>query len=181
MSFPVEDLPDVPPEMIADVKNFVRIDHDLDDAAIDGFVRSAAALCEDFVGQMLIARSVIDTFAVHTDWQKLKHIPVRMISAVELLSVDGTSSALPAAAYSIDIDSDGHGWVRTDKVGEPTRIRVIYTAGIGAHWNDLPQTLQQGIIRLAGYLYSNRDGVDMGGPPSAVTALWRPHRRLRLA
>lgn len=181
MSFPAEDLPDVPPKMIADVKKFVRIDHDLDDAAIDGFVRSAATLCEDFVGQMLITRSVRDTIAVGTGWQKLSHIPVQMINMVELLAADGVSATLPVDAYSIDIDSNGYGWVRIDKMIEPSRIRVIYTAGLGTDWDDLPQTLQQGIIRLAGYLYTNRDGVDMGGPPSAVTALWRPHRRMRLA
>lgn len=60
MSFPIADWPDLPAELIAEVRDFVRIDHQADDAAIDAFLRSAASLCEDFTGQMLIARSVTD-------------------------------------------------------------------------------------------------------------------------
>ncbi len=181
MSFPVEDLPDIPSEMIADVKKFVRIDHDLDDAAVDEFIRSAASLCEDFVGQMLVMRSVTDMLPVRSEWQKLNRIPVQSIGAVEFISSDGAAVALPAEAYALDIDSDGFGWIRLADNRNGSRLRVTYNAGIGVDWKDLPQTLRQGIVRLAGYLYTNRDGVDAGGPPSAVTALWRPHRRLRLA
>lgn len=181
MSFPVEDLPDIPPGMIADVKNFVRLEHDSDDAAIDGFMRSAASLCEDFVGQMLIARPVTELLGVRSEWQKLKQLPVQAISEVAVISVDGTAATMAPDSYALDIDSDGYGWVRLENRFEASRIRVTYVAGMGANWDDLPQTLRQGIVRLAGYLYTNRDGVDAGGPPSAVTALWRPHRRLRLA
>ncbi|GAB5488881.1 MAG: hypothetical protein Pars2KO_24510 [Parasphingorhabdus sp.] len=181
MSFPVEDLPDIPPGMIADVKNFVRLEQDSDNAAIDEFIRSAAALCEDFVGQMLIARPVTDLLAARGEWQKLKQLPVQTISEVAVISAAGTAVILPPDSYALDIDSDGYGWVRIESTPEASRIRVAYSAGLGANWDDLPQTLRQGIVRLAGYLYTNRDGVDVGGPPSAVTALWRPHRRMRLA
>ncbi|MEP2987655.1 MAG: hypothetical protein ABJN65_16435 [Parasphingorhabdus sp.] len=181
MSFPVEDLPDIPQGMIADVKNFVRIDHDLDDAAMDEFIRSAALLCEDFVGQMLVLRSVTDMLPVRAEWQKLKRVPVQSIGAVECISSDGAVVASPSETYALDIDSNGFGWVRIEDNCNGSRVRVTYNAGLAVVWDDLPQTLRQGIVRLAGYLYTNRDGVDAGGPPSAVTALWRPHRRLRLA
>ena len=42
MSFPLADWPDLPAALIAEVKAFVRIDHDADDDAIDMFLRSAA-------------------------------------------------------------------------------------------------------------------------------------------
>lgn len=181
MSFPIEDLPDIPLTMIAEVKNFVRIEHEQDDVAIHGFIRSATALCEDFIGQMLISRSVTDMLPVRREWQKLKQLPVQSIGDVALISADGTATILPVDSYALDIDSDGYGWVRMEDSPEASRIRVSYLAGLGSDWDALPQTLRQGIVRLAGYLYTNRDGVDAGGPPSAVTALWRPHRRLRLA
>jgi len=181
MSFPVEDLPDIPPGMIVDVKNFVRIEHDQDDAAIDGFIRSASSLCEDFIGQILITRSVTDMLPARSEWQKLKRVPVQSIGELEAISADGAATTLAMDTYALDIDSDGYGWIRLHNNPEASRIRVTYIAGLGIDWDDLPQTLHQGIVRLAGYLYTNRDGVDAGGPPSAVTALWRPHRRLRLA
>ena len=58
---------------------------------------------------------------------------------------------------------------------------MTYSAGLATDWDELPAGLRQGIVRMAGYLYANRDGIDAGGPPSAVTALWRPYRRMRMA
>jgi hypothetical protein len=36
------------------------------------------------------------------------------------------------------------------------------------------------VLRLVAHLFTSRDGPG-GDPPAAVTALWRPYRRLRLA
>lgn len=181
MSDPLEPLPDIPPALVAEVKAFVRIDHDLDNAAIADFIRSAANLCENFTGQMLIIRTARDMLPARGNWQQLKKLPVQAISLVERVAVDGAVTALPATAYAIDIDSDAMGWVRLHDAGTVSRVRVTYEAGLAQDWDDVPATLRQGVIRLAGYLYANRDGVDAGGPPSAVTALWRPYRRMRLA
>lgn len=180
MSFPIGSWPDLPPALIAEVKAFVRIDHDADDAAIDTFLRSAAGLCEDFTGQMLITRTVTDLLPAWQAWQKLKRLPVQAIISVEAVEVDGTSSLLAVEDYAIDIDSEGLGWVRMRQDNDASRMRVVYSCGLAANWDDLPAGLRQGIVRLAGYLYANRDGVDVSGPPRAVTALWRPYRRMRM-
>ncbi len=45
----------------------------------------------------------------------------------------------------------------------------------------VPAPLRQGVVRLAGHLHAHRDETDAAGPPAAVTALWRPFRRMRLA
>lgn len=180
MSSPLEDLPDIPPAMIDDVKNFMRIEHDQDDLAISGFIRSATSLCENFIGQALIQRTITEMLPVKREWQKLNHLPVQSIDQVARISMEGSAENLSSDAYVLDIDSMGQGWVRLQKDVETSRIHVIYVAGLAIDWDGLPQTLWQGIIRLSGYLYTNRDGVDAGGPPSAVTALWRPHRKMRL-
>ena len=181
MSFPIADWPPLPAALIAEVRDFVRIDHDADDSVIDAFLRSAASLCEDFTGQMLIARSVTDMLPARHAWQKLKRLPVQSISAVEQVAADGIASALAVADYALDIDSDGIGWIRLHRSDGGSRIRVTYACGLAAEWDELPASLRQGIVRMAGYLYANRDGVDAGGPPSAVTALWQPYRRMRVA
>ncbi|MEO9599620.1 hypothetical protein [Parasphingorhabdus sp.] len=180
MSFPIADWPDVPADLIAEVRDFIRIDHQADDAAIDAFLRSAASLCEDFTGQMLIARSVTDMLPARQVWQKLKRLPVQSISAVERVAADGNPSILAVEDYAVDIDSDGIGWIKLQHGDGGSRIRVAYSAGVAPDWGDLPAGLRQGIVRMAGYFYANRDGVDAGGPPSAVTALWRPYRRMRI-
>ncbi|WP_321327064.1 hypothetical protein [uncultured Parasphingorhabdus sp.] len=181
MSFPIADWPDLPAALIAEVREFVRIDHQADDDAIDAFLRGAASLCEDFTGQMLIVRSVTDMLPAPHVWQKLKRLPVQSITSVEYVAANGTAAALAVEDYALDIDSDGIGWIRLHQSDGGSRIRVTYSAGLAMDWDELPAGLRQGIVRMAGYLYANRDGVDAGGPPSAVTALWRPHRRMRIA
>ena len=46
--------------------------------------------------------------------------------------------------------------------------------------NGVPEPIRQGVLRLVAHLFTVRDG-DGGEPPAAVTALWRPYRRMRLA
>ncbi|MEO7750897.1 MAG: head-tail connector protein, partial [Sphingomicrobium sp.] len=46
--------------------------------------------------------------------------------------------------------------------------------------NGVPEPIRQGVLRLTAHLFSARDGAG-GEPPAAVTALWRPYRRLRLS
>ncbi len=181
MIFPPDDVPAVPVELIQEVKDFLRLDHNEDDDAIAQILRSAAYLCENFIGQMLIARSVRDRLPVRAEWQKLKRRPVQAITLVEAVAADGVITDLPATEYAIDIDSDGVGWVKLHNAGPVHRIAVTYDAGLAADWTVIPTSLRQGVVRLAGYFYANRDGVETLGPPSAVTALWRPHRRMRLA
>jgi len=55
---------------------------------------------------------------------------------------------------------------------------VTVEAGLAADWPSLPAPLRQGVAMLAAYLFDSRDGA--GAPPAAVTALWRPFRRMRL-
>jgi uncharacterized phiE125 gp8 family phage protein len=61
-----------------------------------------------------------------------------------------------------------------------TRVRVSGTAGLAQDENGVPEPIRQGVLRLVAHLFTARDG-EAGEPPAAVTALWRPYRRTRLA
>lgn len=86
-------------------------------------------------------------------------------------------TVLAVDAYAIDIDRNGDGWVR---VGQRGTVRIAYRAGIAADGTGVPEAVRLGIIRLAGEYYAQRDGAATA-PPAAVSALWRPWRRMRLA
>ncbi len=47
-------------------------------------------------------------------------------------------------------------------------------------WADVPPSLNEGILRFAAHLYRERDETKPVEPPTAVAALWRPYRELRL-
>ena len=156
---------------LGEVKAFLRIDQADDDALIAGFIRTAMALCEAFTGQWLIERSGQQRLAAKTGWQRLAAAPVT--------AIDGVTEPMPVP-FESDIDAGGSGWVRLHAV--PTgRPQAAFRAGIAADWNGIPEPLRQGIIRLTAHLYSHRDAADAGAPPTAVAALWRPWRRMRLS
>ena len=136
-----------------------------------------------------------------TDWQRLAATPVQSIDSVETVDSNGVATLLPATGYAVDIDSTGDGWVRLNQapatlfyaaavdpsgdgwVGLPPanmRVRVSGTAGMAQDENGVPEPIRQGVLRLVAFLFTSRDG-EAGNPPAAVTALWRPYRRMRLA
>ncbi len=165
---------------LAEAKAFLRVSGAHEDGLITQAVASAAELCEQFTGELMLARSVAETVRPSAAWTRLARTPVRAISAVEALDGD-VLAALPAGAYAIDIDAGGRGWVRVTAPGEARLVRVTYSCGLAAEWTEVPEALRQGTIRLAAHLYTHRSGAEDPGPPAAVTALWRPYRRMRLA
>jgi uncharacterized phiE125 gp8 family phage protein len=170
----------LPPQATVDAKAFLRVDGEAEDGLIAGWMRSAAELCERFTGQVTIAREVKEVLPASAAWQRLGRTPVRAISTIETLPPEGDPVALPVDAFAIDIDAQGDGWIRITRSGEIRRVRVSYEAGMAAEWTQVPEALRQGMVRLVAHLHAHRDEAGDMGPPAAVTALWRPWRRLRL-
>lgn len=173
----------LPEAATGDAKTYLRVGHDGEDALIAGVLKSAVELCEQFTGQVLIAREIRETVPVEAvrAWRRLSRTPVRAVLSVEGIGESGNAAALPVTAYSIDLDTNGDGWIRVTQPGAVRRILVTYEAGMAADWGEVPEALRQGTVRLAAHLYAHRDGASDEGPPAAVTALWRPWRRVRLA
>lgn len=167
----------VPAEALAEAKGFLRIGHDGEDALVAALLGTAAELCEQFTGQVTIARAFEEILPAEARWQRLGRAPVRAIGAV----ATEAGEALPPAACALDIDAAGAGWVRVTDAGGARRVRVAFEAGLAADWAGLPEALRHGIVRLAAHLYAQRGGEGPEAPPAAVSALWRPWRRLSLA
>jgi uncharacterized phiE125 gp8 family phage protein len=168
------------PIALAELKAFLRVSVSEEDALLAALARGAADMCEAFTGRALIDRAVEEVLAASPAWARLGAAPVRSIEGVAALGEDGEASPLAAEAFAIDIDAAGDGWVRVLDAAGAKRVLVSYHAGMAADPNGLPEALRHGIVRLAAHLYTQRDQADEAGPPAAVTALWRPWRRLRL-
>lgn len=162
---------------LSEAKALLRIETSGEDALLAGQLRAAAEACEAFTGRLLLAREVSETVPAGAAWTRLGAAPVRAITTIAALAPDGTETALAPGDYAIDVDAAGEGWVRAGPSGA-SRLRVGYTAGLAEDWNGVPEPLRQGIVRLAAHLHAHREGG--AGPPAAITALWRPWRRLRL-
>jgi len=185
---------------LAEAQAFARIETDDEEALLAGLIRTASGLCEAFLGQVVIARQFQVSIQATSDWQRLSVTPVRSIDLVETVASDGLRMTMAVDGYAIDVDSKGDGWIRLTRVPLPElaavaalmgedRIMPEYfrqgyvsvsgTAGIALTENDVPEPIRQGVLRLVTSLFADRDG-DGGDIPAAVTALWRPYRRMRV-
>lgn len=171
----------VPPLVsIGEAQSFLRVEGGDEEALIAGLIRTATAVCEQFIGHALIAREFCEIAAANGEWQRLRSLPVRSIGDIRGIDLSGRGTPLSPAEYNIDIDADGRGWVRCYAATGRAQIDVRGMAGSATDVNAVPEPLRQGVLRLVAHLFAERDGAG-GEPPAAVTALWRPYRKLSLA
>lgn len=154
---------------------FARVETGEEEAVLAGLIRSASALCEAFLGQVVIARPFTEQLPASSEWQRLTSLPVRSIDEVTSGGVP-----IPLGGFATDIDASGFGWVRVTDGGGGAVVEVSGVAGLALSQNAVPEPIRQGVLRLVAHLFNGRDG-DGGEMPAAVTALWHPYRRLRLA
>ena len=169
-----------PAVTMSEAQAYVRIETGEEEAVVAGLIRTASAVCEEFLNRVVIARDFSLEVPASGAWERLPLTPVRAIGTVETLDTMGVATALPSTGYALDIDSSGDGWVRVTDCGSATRIRVSGSAGMSDNENEVAEPIRQGVLRLVAHLFTSRDGPG-GDVPAAVAALWRPYRRLRLA
>ncbi len=163
---------------VAAVREWLRSDDGREDALIATLAESALGLCEQFIGQVTVAREMVATLPAMRGWQRIGATPVRAITGVTGLPAEGAAFALANDAYAIDLDADGGGWVLVRDPGIAGRVQVTLVAGLADGWDGLPAPVAQGAARLAAHWFNARDAAEPA--PMAVTALWRPYRRMRM-
>ena len=163
----------------SEVAALLRIDATAEGPLIARLVASAITLGEAFLGSALIVRGHDEVVPASGAWRALAAMPVTAIAGVTALPAGQAPAVLAMGDYALDIDADGRGWVRVIRPGAAALVAVDYNAGLAATWDALPPPIAQGVVALAAHLFDDRQGTAM--PPAAVSALWRPFRRMRLA
>jgi uncharacterized phiE125 gp8 family phage protein len=165
---------------MSEAQAYVRIETGEEEALLAGLIRTASGLCEAFINQTVIARPFECDLPASGCWERLPVTPVRSITDVAAVDASGIATPLGTDGFSPDIDFAGDGWIRVTQAQSAARVRVGGTAGIADSENGVPEPIRQGVLRLVAHLFTTRDG-EVGEPPAAVTALWRPYRRMRLS
>ena len=169
---------------LTELKQWLGISRNTEDALLAGLLMAALELCEAFTGQAPLAQLVEERLPPQRGLQLLASRPVREIAAVELIASDGSSAALSASDYTAEIAACGTAGFRLLVPVQGRALAVRLMVGIASDWASLPPPLRHGIIRLAAHHYRERDS---GGqraaapPPVSITALWQPWRLMRLA
>ncbi|MFN3991004.1 MAG: hypothetical protein ACK4IS_12170 [Erythrobacter sp.] len=168
---------------LSELKQWLGISRNTEDALLAGLLTAALDLCEAFTGQVPLAQLIEERLPPRRGLQLLGARPVREIAMVEVIAADGSRSPLTALDYTAEIAACGTASLRLLVPVQGRALAVQLVAGIAGDWASLPPPLRQGIIRLAAHYYRDRDSDGQRAPvppPLSVSALWQPWRLMRL-
>ncbi len=160
----------------------------LQDSVLESYLRSAMAAIEARTGKILIAREFMWSL---TAWRALHEqafpvAPVSLISAFRMLDRGGVVTLIDAGRYALQKDDHRPrlmatgGCLPTIPIGGSAE--VIFQAGFGAVWGDLPADIAHAALMLAAHFYENRDVAGSGDAvmPYGVTSLIERYRTVRI-
>lgn len=173
------------PLTLAEVKEFLRVDHSDDDATLAIFIAAARQLCESYTRLALMPTTFeeyFDDFPQYTgtykDEIRLSRSPVSAVTYVKYIDGNETTITASASDYKTDLISQparispDNGWFGTYETINAVFVR--YVAGY-ANAASVPAPLKHGMLLVIGDMYENRtDSVKR--LPTAAEYLWNPYR-----
>ena len=163
-------------------------DSGMQDGLLEGYIRAGMAVIEGRTGKALMTRQFKLTLQ---DWRdgSEQALPVAPVSAVVSLTLyDRANGATVIAADRYRLVQDTH---RPKVVGAgyllpvvpmDGRVEVVFAAGFGAAWANVPPDLQQAVFLLAANYYEHRNefAESQPGLPYPVQALIERWRTVRV-
>ena len=159
-----------------------------EDALLELYLRNATSVVEARIGKALIRRGFkLQVGAWSRDGRLV--LPIGPVAAINSLRFvrDAVTIAVSADAWSLELGSSrqllsGSGGGALPTIPNDHLAELIFDAGFGASWNDVPGDLRQAVMLLAAHYYENRYGVTEPGQgiPIAVQALLETQRPVRL-
>ncbi|WP_103255789.1 head-tail connector protein [Tabrizicola aquatica] len=159
----------------------------LQDGLIETYLRAAMAAIEGRIGKMLFRRRFLWLLDGWRDAeQALPVSPVASVESVTLVDAAGAETVVAAAAYRVVPDLHrprlaGRGGA-LPTIPSEGMVKVVFDAGFGPAWTDIPADLRQAVLLLAGEYYEHRhdDGAQASGLPFGVVALIERWRTVRI-
>ena len=161
------------------------------DGLVAQYLRAAILAVERRIGKVLIARSFRLRRTAWRDGQRevLPVAPVREITSVMISGRDGTATVIDPALYRLQ--ADGHrpclvptGWLLPG-IPHGGTVEVVFEAGFGPQWQDVPADLAQAVMLLAAQYHEGRMGLAggeaAGAMPFGILALIEGWRDLRVS
>jgi len=162
----------------------------LQDGLIEAHLRAAIAAIEARIGKALLTRNFKLTLP---DWRSLsaQTLPLAPVVAVTKLSVFdimGVEMVLDAARYALQADTHRPKIVAVGllfpNVPSDGRIEILFSAGYGPEWANVPADLRQAVMLLAAQYYEARHDAGASaqgvGLPMAVQSLIERYRNIRV-
>lgn len=167
--------PAVEPLSLAEAKLYLRIEHEVEDALIEGIIVAAREAAEQWTGRSLITQSQRLRVAGNAcGIVTLPRGPVQSIQTVENV-IDGEAATIDADQYRLHA---ARGILQLLSVPYGDELVVTYVAGFGDEGADVPSLIRQGMLQHITQLFEKRD--TEGNTPELARALYQPYREMRL-
>lgn len=177
--------PAAEPLTLAEMKVYLRVDHDNDDPLITDLIAAARELCESVTGRSLITRG----YSLYLDeWPscralELPQLPLISVDQVNVYGADNSSDIFDAVNYTVDTAGLPGRLVLTEGALPPlpgrvaNGIEIQFTAGYGGDAADVPVLLRQGMKQAVAYMYENRgDSRAAALNDSGAAGIFQPYR-----
>jgi uncharacterized phiE125 gp8 family phage protein len=177
---------------VAEFKDHLRLgtgfsDDAVQDALAESYLRSAMAAIEGRVSKALVAREFLLEL-VAWRWPDAQALPLAPVSAVGSVTVrdrDGVAELIDPARYRLVRDAQRPKVVAAGALlpGIPVggSVEVVFTAGFGPAWADVPADLAQAVFLLAAQNHEFRHEAGAGqAMPFGVMALIERWRTVRV-
>ncbi len=164
-----------PPEdealTLAEAKQFLRIEHDADDALITAAIMAARGAAEEYLRLVLLPQTYSYEFTQMAHILPLPVGPAQSIAEIMAYNAEGNATEVNAANYRLSVD--GHGVIFPHIPGG-TSFAIEFTAGL----ETVPAPVRQGLLHHVAAMLEHRGGeVAM---PAVTRQLYQPYRRVRL-
>jgi len=166
--------PAVEPLTLTEVKEHLRVDHNISDSLIQTYIEAATSYIDGefgLLGRALVTQTwelIIDHFPVHEI--KIPLPPLQSVTSIKYDDPDGFEQTLATDQYYVD-DASEPAWVVPTTAGWPTAVlqavnavRIRYVAGYEAT-NDsppdlagnVPGAIKQAMLLLIGNFHEHRE------------------------
>lgn len=169
---------------VAELKNFLRVEHTADDSLLTHIRKSAVEYVEQYTNT-LVGGYACTGYSDGFYSQYFPIGPVAAIASVEFLGADGGDySTLSTTKYFVDLDLNPARirFYDTPKLAENefNRVKINFSAGFNTSTDDVPPSFAHAVYMLAANMYEQRLPEVVGTISSAtqfgVRALLAPHR-----
>lgn len=188
------------PVSLVEAKLHLRVDHNDDDALIEGLVRAATEHFDGWTG--ILGRCLVEQEWSQTFDGFAPELPLLLGPVISISSVTVGSEAIDSGSYSLKVDSGGNSRVVVDGVSASGETSVVYKAGYATipevpavpgdgeedpgtpaipAKSTVPDPLKVAILLLVGHWYQNREAsitTAINELPFAANALIAPYRRV---
>lgn len=177
---------------VAEFKDHLRLgtgftDDGAQDALAESYLRAAMAAIEGRIGKALIARDFVLELS-EWRWPEAQALPLAPVGAVASVTVRdraGLPDVIAATRYQLVRDAQRPKIVATGALlpGIPVggTVEVVFTAGFGPAWADVPGDLAQAVFLLAAQYHEFRHEAGQAqAMPFGVLALIERWRTVRV-